>query len=138
MKRFTPLVAALALAGCANLQVDTGRTLSYAQSSVAAAEAVAHSAYVSGAISKDQVRQVAKFVDMADDLSLSARCVYAKGDMTTTLGILNNIGALALAISAITSHQPVPATPTLVGVITCANPAPVSAVVVPASAGAPQ
>jgi hypothetical protein len=91
----------LALAACASLQADTGKGLAAAQSSVAAAVAGVHQAYVDGAISKATVVQAAELADQADDASKAARAAYAAGDVATGAGAVAAVSAFAAQILAL-------------------------------------
>ena len=120
----------LALASCANLQITTGKTLASAQSLAAAAERSAHDAYVRGALDKPTIREVSKTADFIDRISLTARCAYAKGDLSTVAGAINEIALEAAWITATVQHKPAPIV-TGFATYSCDNPSPAIIVAAP-------
>ena len=119
---------ALALTACASVQMTAGQTLAAAQTSLAAAATSAHQLYVTGVLSKADIVKIAGWVDVADNVSLTARCAYAAGDNGTVTGALTELATITAAIVAVNTGQTPPDIPPFAAA-SCANPAPASAVV---------
>ena len=100
------------------------------QAVLAHAEMQAHTAYVTGLISKPTIQRIASLADKVDAVSLTARCAYASGDIGTVAGALSELGIIAAAITAETSGKPVPNVPAFAS-LTCTTPAPVAVVAAP-------
>jgi len=129
MKIVVAVIAALSLTACATAQLDSGKTLTEANNLISDAAGQFHNAYVLGLVTKDQAKTEASWVDAASVYSRNAQCAWTAGDWTTVNGAVQSITAYAAAIVAEQTGKPVPTLPTLPPALTCANPAPVSAVV---------
>lgn len=121
----------LALTACASLQIRAGQSLIIAADAVTAAAQQADMAYKAGALTKANVKLADGYADQAEAAVLTARCAYANGDLTTTAAAITEVTSLGLVIVAIVKGTKLPPVAP-VAALTCTNPSPVAAVVLPA------
>lgn len=132
MKRLFLIVGTgLALVACATAQIRAGKSLIVAADAVAFAAQQAHMAYLDGTITKAGVKLADGYADESKTAVMTAQCAYSHGDLTTTDAAISEVTSLALVIVAIVKGTKLPPVAP-VAALTCANPAPVASVVVPA------